>query len=143
VLSHPYFWDEQKRLTFLTDVSDRLESEERDPPSSLLKQLERGAVKIVGDNWSKKIDRLLQDDLAKRRSYEFSSVRDLLRAMRNKKHHYQDLTEILQGALGDIPHGFLRYFTSRFPNLFLHAYYFVANSSGLKEENSMKRYFKA
>jgi hypothetical protein len=141
-LVHPYFWDAQKRLTFLTDLSDRLESEVRDPPSPLLKTLERGAVNIVGENWSKKIDRLLQEDLMKRRSYNFESVRDLLRALRNKKHHYQDLTEKLRGALGDVPNGFLLYFTSRFPQLFLHAYYMVANNAKLRDENSMRRYFK-
>jgi serine/threonine protein kinase len=142
ILSHPYFWDAQKRLTFLTDLSDRMEGEVRDPPSPMLRNLERGAVKIVGDDWYKKIDRLLKENLKERRSYDGTSVRDLLRAMRNKRHHYQDLGDKLQGALGELPSGFLSYFITRFPNLFLHAYHHVGNTSKLREDSIMKRYFE-
>ena len=41
VLVHPYFWSAHERLQFLGDVSDRFEAEVKDPPSALLKQLER------------------------------------------------------------------------------------------------------
>lgn len=90
-------------------------------------------------------------DLRKFRSYKGGSVRDLLRAMRNKvqmfplfyleksslifssslmlflvalwqKHHYRELPAEVQETLGSIPDDFVSYFTSRFPHLLLHTY---------------------
>lgn len=43
-----------------------------------------------------------------------------------QKHHYQDLPENVRRALGDLPTGFLTYFTTRFPQLLLHVYDTVA-----------------
>ena len=43
-----------------------------------------------------------------------------------QKHHYQDLPESVRKALGDLPAGFLSYFTTRFPQLLLHVYDTVA-----------------
>ena len=64
----------------------------------------------------------LQMDLRKFRTYKGSSVRDLLRAMRNKKHHYHELPAEVREALGSVPDGFVQYFTSRFPRLLLHTH---------------------
>ena len=41
---------------------------------------------------------------------------------RRQKHHYQDLPEPVRRTLGDLPGGFLSYFTTRFPHLLLHVY---------------------
>lgn len=72
---HPFFWTPSQRLSFLQDVSDRYEVEEREPPSNLLKQLERGANKIIGNDWHRKLDRSLLDDLSKYRKYDGSTIR--------------------------------------------------------------------
>ena len=64
----------------------------------------------------------IQQDLYKYRKYRSDSVRDLLRAMRNKRHHYRELPEELRATLGDIPDGYMDYFSSRFPRLLLHTY---------------------
>ncbi|KAK4057090.1 bifunctional endoribonuclease/protein kinase ire1 [Microbotryomycetes sp. JL221] len=122
VLLHPFFWNAQKRLLFICDASDRFEIMERDPPAPTLVTLESRSQEIVGDDWSKALDRTLLDNLGKYRKYDGKSVRDLLRVLRNKKHHYQDLPEAVRRNLGDLPGGFLSYFTTRFPNLLLHVY---------------------
>lgn len=126
VLLHPFFWNAQKRLLFLCDASDRFEIMERDPPAPTLITLEKRSRSIVGDDWQKALDRTFLDNLGKYRKYDGSSVRDLLRVLRNKKHHYQDLPENVRRALGDLPGGFLTYFTARFPHLLLHVYDTVA-----------------
>ncbi|GAA5867075.1 hypothetical protein JCM3774_004381 [Rhodotorula dairenensis] len=126
VLLHPFFWNAQKRLLFLCDASDRFEIMERDPPAPTLITLEKRSRSIVGDDWQKALDRTFLDNLGKYRKYDGSSVRDLLRVLRNKKHHYQDLPENVRRALGDLPGGFLSYFTARFPHLLLHVYDTVA-----------------
>ncbi|KAK9763656.1 bifunctional endoribonuclease/protein kinase ire1 [Basidiobolus ranarum] len=141
VMLHPYFWTSARRLAFLQDVSDRLEYEERDPPSPLLVKFEENGQLVVGPDWYKRIDRVIIENLGKYRKYDGARIRDLLRAMRNKKHHYQDLPEHVKKSFGTFPEGFLNYFTSRFPNLVLHAYYFVAETESLRQEHVFKPYF--
>ncbi|PIO66197.1 ribonuclease 2-5A [Teladorsagia circumcincta] len=95
------------------DVSDRIEKE--DDSSSVVRRLEKNARTVVAGNWRNNICEPLAADLRKFRTYKGHSVRDLLRAMRNKKHHYRELPEEVQKSLGKIPNEFLCYFTSRFP----------------------------
>ncbi|KAF9907247.1 bifunctional endoribonuclease/protein kinase ire1 [Lobosporangium transversale] len=156
VMHHPYFWSANKRLMFMQDCSDRFEIEDRvvesngtsmtlSGPSAtlspLLIKLEQNAKEILVKDWYKVIDRTLVENLGKYRKYDGNSVRDLLRALRNKKHHYQDLPPHVKRALGELPDGFLRYFTSRFPKLMLHLYYIVANDPGLRNESMFRHYF--
>ncbi|KAK9471191.1 uncharacterized protein V1510DRAFT_215417 [Dipodascopsis tothii] len=139
VLTHPYFWPAAKRLDFLLDVSDRFEVERRDPPSELLCKLENGASDVLSDDWYKLLDKGLIENLGKYRKYHGDRMLDLLRALRNKKHHYQDLPPNVQASLGPVPDGFLTYFSRRFPNLLLHIYYVVRDN--LRGEPNFQRYF--
>ncbi|XP_053327152.1 serine/threonine-protein kinase/endoribonuclease IRE2 [Spea bombifrons] len=120
VLGHPFFWAREKQLQFFQDVSDRIEKEPAESP--LIVSLESGSRTIVRGNWRLHISVPLQTDLRKFRSYRGNSVRDLLRAMRNKKHHYHELPAEVQETLGTVPEDFVFYFTSRFPRLLLHTY---------------------
>jgi serine/threonine-protein kinase/endoribonuclease IRE1 len=120
VIKHPLFWDSNKSLQFLQDVSDRIEKEPVDSP--IVVDLERGGIDVCKGDWRRHISIELQSDLKKFRSYRGSSVRDLLRAMRNKRHHYRELPPEVQESLGTIPTQFVSYFTSRFPRLVIHSY---------------------
>ncbi|XP_037113008.1 uncharacterized protein LOC119126081 isoform X1 [Syngnathus acus] len=120
VLKHPFFWSLEKELQFFQDVSDRIEKEPLD--GAIVRQLERGGRAVVKSDWREHITVPLQTDLRKFRSYKGSSVRDLLRAMRNKKHHYRELPAEVQETLGSVPDDFVCYFTSRFPHLLMHTY---------------------
>ncbi|THU97496.1 hypothetical protein K435DRAFT_721799 [Dendrothele bispora CBS 962.96] len=168
ILLHPFFWDSDKRLTFLIDASDRFEIMPRGDvlPSKNgssakastsknsngftpyegkrdhhLIRLENGAYNIIGADWRSKCGKVFIDNLGKNRKYDGKSVQDLLRALRNKKHHYLDLPENVKGHLGSMPEGYLSYFTRRFPRLFLHVYQ-VIDSSELKKEEMFRSYFK-
>ncbi|ORZ12753.1 kinase-like domain-containing protein [Absidia repens] len=141
VLAHPFFWSTSKRLSFLQDASDRFEVEQRDPPSPLLQCLEKDAKKIVGYDWYRRIDRVVVNDLGKFRKYDGKRVRDLLRALRNKKHHWQDLPDPVKRALGEPPDQYLYYFTARFPRLLLHTYHIISNDDALTHEGALRQYF--
>ena len=82
ILKHPYFWSNSKKLLFLQDLSDRLDSEPKN--SGLIKTLERQGLKIVGTDWHQKFNNLVIEQLSKYRKYDGSLVQDLLRAIRNK-----------------------------------------------------------
>uniref|UniRef100_A0A4W4DST6 Serine/threonine-protein kinase/endoribonuclease IRE1 n=1 Tax=Electrophorus electricus TaxID=8005 RepID=A0A4W4DST6_ELEEL len=127
VLKHPFFWSLEKQLQFFQDVSDRIEKEPLDGP--IVRQLERGGRGVVKGDWREHITVPLQTDLRKFRSYKGGSVRDLLRAMRNKKHHYRELPREVQETLGSIPDDFVFYFTSRFPHLLLHTHLAMRTSA--------------
>eukprot|EP00050_Salpingoeca_kvevrii_P019207 m.83615 g.83615 ORF g.83615 m.83615 type:complete len:858 (+) comp8307_c0_seq1:286-2859(+) len=115
-VNHPCFWDAGKRLRFLMDVSDRIEKEPAESP--LVQALESNAALVVGESWLARIGKDLANDLGKFRKYRPTSVMDLMRAIRNKKHHYMELKPNVKRSLGPLPDGFLDYFESRFPELF-------------------------
>ncbi|XP_075146915.1 serine/threonine-protein kinase/endoribonuclease Ire1 [Haematobia irritans] len=119
--NHPIFWTDKKILSFLQDVSDRVEKLQFNVEP--LKSLEKNGNIVVLEDWNLHLDPVITEDLRKFRGYMGASVRDLLRALRNKKHHYHELTDEMQQILGSIPHEFTNYWISRFPYLISHAYH--------------------
>lgn len=140
-LVHPFFWTPAKRLSFLCDASDRFEIMETEPPESTLVMLETNAADVVGKDWYSRLERIFTQSLGKYRKYKGNSVQDLLRAMRNKKHHYQDLEETVKRHVGTLPAGYLFYFTSRYPRLFMHVHS-VVKESRLRHEPMFDAYFQ-
>jgi serine/threonine-protein kinase/endoribonuclease IRE1 len=136
ILKHPLFWREEKILSFFQDVSDRIEK--LDLNNEPLRTLERNAKLIVRDDWSLHLHESITSDLRKYRGYFGISVRCLLRALRNKKHHYHELSNDMQKTLGAIPTDFVRYWISRFPHLFSHTYHAMELCS---RENIFRRYY--
>ena len=131
VIEHPFFWDSQKKLAFLCDFSDRLETDllaqsSSNAFSSLA--IERGAVEIVGTSWEPKLDGALIDNVQKFRTYDYACIRDLLRLIRNKHHHFEELPEAFR--LGAVPNqdALYEYFAARFPALTMHCFSFCAQN---------------
>lgn len=129
ICEHPYFWSPDRRLAFLCDVSDRIESEGTTADGSLpqafvakLLAIERRASEVVGTAWDLNLDESLISNVQRFRTYDPSSVRDLLRLIRNKHHHYDELPEALKAKMGSNTAGLLVYFESKFPGLLVHCY---------------------
>lgn len=76
----------------MQEVSDRVEKS--DSIDYVLRKLEHDGEKIVKCDWKNHIHEEVASDLKKYRSYHGSSVRDLLRALRNK------VSFILEAKLG-------------------------------------------
>lgn len=97
VLCHPLFWDAETRLAFLRDTSDRVELEDRESGTGLLKALESIAPIALGaTKWDEKMEPAFIANIGYYRRYKFDSVRDLLRVMRNKLNHYRELPREIQ-----------------------------------------------
>ncbi|KAG7154594.1 Serine/threonine-protein kinase/endoribonuclease IRE1-like [Homarus americanus] len=107
VLRHPFYWSPEKVLGFFQDASDRVEKEGGD--SMVVMNLERGGVEVVRGDWRQHMHPTIAEDLRRFRDYKGRSVRDLLRALRNK-------------VFGRIPEEFVHYWTDRFPKLLLHSW---------------------
>ncbi|KAK0648901.1 hypothetical protein B0T16DRAFT_326484 [Cercophora newfieldiana] len=119
VMAHPFFWSPKKRLSFLCDVSDHFEKETRDPPSWKLKILEEYAPSVVKGDFQKHLPKEFIESLGKQRKYTGDRLLDLLRALRNKRNHYEDMPESLRKTVGPLPDGYLGFWTRRFPNLLI------------------------
>jgi len=122
VLAHPFFWNAAQRLEFLCNVSDAFEFEPRDPPSEALQELEAWAEEVLqpahGD-FLRVLPAAFRDTLGKQRKYTGSRLLDLLRALRNKKNHYEDMPEGVKKMVGRLPDGYLGFWTRRFPGLLM------------------------
>ncbi|KAL4579125.1 hypothetical protein LXL04_015261 [Taraxacum kok-saghyz] len=140
VYNHPLFWDPETRLSFLRDASDRVELEDRETDSNLLKSLESVGPQALGGKWDEKLDYTLLTDIGKYRKYKYDSVRDLLRVIRNKLNHYRELPKELQSVLGAVPTGFEGYFSSRFPKLVMEVYKVLKEYC--REEEFLHKYYK-
>jgi serine/threonine-protein kinase/endoribonuclease IRE1 len=90
-LNHPLFRTSERRLSFVQDVSDRVELEDRENESELLNALESTATLALTGKWDEKMEEAaFIDNIGCYRRYTFDSVRDLLRVVRNKSHHCRE-----------------------------------------------------
>ncbi|KKA21762.1 Protein kinase and ribonuclease Ire1 [Rasamsonia emersonii CBS 393.64] len=144
VLMHPFFWSAADRLSFLCDMSDHFEFEPRDPPSPALLCLESVAPDVMGPDMDflKFLPKDFKDSLGKQRKYTGSKMLDLLRALRNKRNHYNDMPEHLKAHIGGLPEGYLRFWAVRFPSLLMSCHR-VAVQLDLCKVERFKRYFTA
>jgi hypothetical protein len=88
-----------------------VEFEDREPDQGLLTALESfrpSALGGAGANWGAAVEAELIVNLGKYRRYDYTSLRDLLRVVRNKKNHFREMPEPLQRAMGPVPDGYYR-----------------------------------
>ena len=142
ILAHPYFWPASKQISLLLDLSDRLEFEDRLPSSDILHRLEARRLAIFDGStiWHKSIDQAVWLDLCSYRKYNPHSVQDLIRAIRNKRNHFHELTLELRAILGETPEAFMKYFLKRFPRLIIEIYRLI-ESTLMRYDNPFAGYF--
>lgn len=139
---HPFFWNSQKRLDFWEALYCRLRKE--GAKSRLIRELEVYADPVVHRH-----DTLLSDldkqrgcfgwgavlDVAFQREidnpphgivYDVTSVYSCIRFIRHKKSHFDELDGRIRTLLS-LPQGYMRYFESRLPRLFLYTVWFAVN----------------
>ncbi|EFJ40840.1 hypothetical protein VOLCADRAFT_107956 [Volvox carteri f. nagariensis] len=90
-------------------------------------------------NWGASLPPELVGNLGRYRRYDFTSLRDLLRVVRNKRNHFREMPPALQSMLGPLPGGFLRFFCGRFPHLLLAVYVFAVRH--LANEPTLQQYW--
>jgi len=151
ILTHPFFWPAEDRLEFLCHVSDAFEAEkyreqQEDYFSEPLAYLEgeECAPYILMEAHGDFLAALpagFKDTLGKQRKYKGDSVLDLLRALRNKKNHYEDMPQAVKERVGPLPPGYLGFWTRRFPSLLLVCWR-VVKLMGWDERDRFKRYYE-
>ncbi|KAL8743975.1 MAG: hypothetical protein Q9190_003730 [Brigantiaea leucoxantha] len=146
ILTHPFFWSPADRLEFLTNVSDAFEFEPRDPPSAALRQLESYGPKILEEapknDFLVALPKEFRETLGKQRKYDGQKVLDLLRALRNKRHHYEDMPDGVKDKIGGLPKGYLDFWARRFPSLLMCCWRCVGELGWGKERERFQRYYE-
>ncbi len=72
---------QEKLLTYLQEVSDRVDREEED--SVVLLHLERGGEQVIpAGDWHSALEPAVREDLRRQRTYRGDTLKDLLRALR-------------------------------------------------------------
>ena len=58
------------------------------------------------------------------RKYDYNSVRDLIRLLRNKLSHFHEMSKEAKGVVGKTPEQFMEHILERFPKLlsFMYVY---------------------
>ena len=148
ILTHPFFWGAEDRLEFLCHVSDAFESEKynerEDDPSEPLAYLESHAPHInndYGGDFLRALPQPFKDTLGKQRKYKGESLLDLLRALRNKKNHYEDMPDAVKERVGPLPAGYLSFWSRKFPSLLLTCWG-VVRDLGWGERDRFKKYYE-
>ena len=148
ILTHPFFWGAEDRLEFLCHVSDAFESEKynerEDALSEPLAYLEGFAPHITEDysgDFLRALPQPFKDTLGKQRKYKGESLLDLLRALRNKKNHYEDMPEALKERVGPLPAGYLGFWSRKFPSLLLTCWG-VVKDLGWEDRDRFKKYYE-
>ncbi|KAJ2900727.1 putative Serine/threonine kinase IRE1 [Zalerion maritima] len=142
VLAHPFFWPNKKKLLFLTNISDHFEKEIREPPSPALVCLESISQRVISSHdFLKQLPQAFVDSLGKQRKYTGSRMLDLLRAIRNKHNHYEDMSDGLKKTVGSLPGGYLRFWTTRFPNMLIACWQLIFDLQ-LEDSERFKEYYK-
>ena len=136
ILKHPTFWRKEKILNFLQDVSDRLDSEDKN--SAVVMSIERNSCEVIRNNWYSLLDPEITEDLRARRTYDEKRVTGLLRALRNKKHHYQELKKEIKSIYGRMPDEFADYWLCKFPKLLIHSW---ISMNCVKNEPTFLKYY--
>jgi serine/threonine-protein kinase/endoribonuclease IRE1 len=92
------------------------------PKHAMLHEIEHQAATVLGrPGWRERVPHELLVDAKQFRSYK-NSVRDLLRCIRNKAHHFRELPADLQQRMGPVPDGYMVFFLQIFPELVMHTY---------------------
>ncbi|KAG9395211.1 Protein kinase domain [Carpediemonas membranifera] len=137
---HPLLWNQEKRLAFLMDASDFLEAlDYREPLVVEFEKVCRSHRVIPKGGWVGAVDPALTANIGGYRQYRENRSRDLLRVIRNKASHYRDLDDELKGTLGDLPHGYMAYWQSRFPMLLVVSWNYLATRYG--DDGKLQRYY--
>jgi serine/threonine-protein kinase/endoribonuclease IRE1 len=144
ILLHPYFWDADTKLDFLCELSDRFEHEKLNPDSSAhLAALESQGPNVIGptNDFLKALPKNFITEMGKQRKYTGSRMLDLLRVIRNKKNHFQDLPEnVREMMMGGSAEGYFGFWGRRFPSLLVVCHALVLER-GLVGGWRLERYF--
>lgn len=99
VIHHPFFWSPDEKLAFLVEASDQVQG----CSESMKIELEKRAGKVIdGKSWYTKLHRnhlthiTRPKSLGARTHYTDGLLSELIRLIRNTRHHYREEPPYIQ-----------------------------------------------
>nr|XP_039268603.1 probable ATP-dependent RNA helicase DHX58 [Styela clava] len=140
VQAHHLFWDPEKKFSFIQDVSDYSIADGKFDEMSPL--LEKNSQEVIGESWRDTlyaVSSVVKETFEKMKNKkQKDGVFDLLRTIRNLKHHYHEKSDEFKQAVGEIPDGLMEFFTSLYPKLLSHTYDAVKSK---RQEYNFAKYY--
>ena len=120
ILDHPFFWSDTCRLDFLGHLSERLQNQYIG--QKLQYHMEENRQVVIGeDYWSKFLPTSLLRDLNESHvKYDYSSLSDCLRMMRNKRRHTDQLDRELKALITPDRNFHTFFLVERWPKLLMY-----------------------
>ncbi len=132
VVEHPMFWNEEKISKFYHNIGKMSVDKEQETFQRMLRA-DSSEVYSTGD-WTSYLDTIVKCDVDKR--MDRADICKLLRFIRNKTEHFDELSEELKHTYYCCSEGVARYFNEKFPKLLLYTF---QKKEELNQVNRKKR----
>ena len=118
VVEHPMFWNEEKISKFYHNIGKMSVDKEQETFQRMLRA-DSSEVYSTGD-WTSYLDTIVKCDVDKR--MDRADICKLLRFIRNKTEHFDELSEELKHTYYCCSEGVARYFNEKFTKLLLYTF---------------------
>ncbi|GAM20158.1 hypothetical protein SAMD00019534_033330 [Acytostelium subglobosum LB1] len=137
VINHPFFWDINKRQSFIIRVSQSIQNQ-----SHTFLNTTTDKQKYLRQSWNMSIDSKLLDQLNQETQYNFNNVKDLVRCIRNTTlHHHHLFTDSSKtSTFFTSQQSAFQYFEQRHPTLVLHLYHRLRGTTDVESDNLKEFY---
>ncbi len=117
VLQHPLFWSDKQISKFYHDIGNMAVDKKQ---SQLQTKLRAESSEVYTGDWTSPLDEAVKNDVHKKVSK--NDICKLLKTIRNKTEHFDELSEELQHTYYCCSEGVARYFNEKFPKLLLYTF---------------------
>ncbi len=131
VLQHPLFWSDEEISKFYHNVGKMAVDREQE---IFQRMLRADSSEVYTGSWTSYLEVVVQCDVDKR--MDKADICKLLRFIRNKSEHFDELSEELKRTYYGRSEGVARYFNEKFPKLLLYTF---QKKEELEQLNSKKR----
>ena len=119
VQQHPLFWTIDKQVDFYHKTGNLLDSKKYSV--QLEQQLEQKSEEVFEGSWMERLPKAVRNDVDGFKKQK-TSIRGLLRVIRDKIEHFYKLRPELKAIYNHSPVGVVHFYNSRFPKLLLYTY---------------------
>ena len=117
IIQHPIFWNDEEISKFYHNVGKMAVDREQE---IFQRMLRADSSEVYTGSWTSYLEVVVQRDVDKRMAK--ADICRLLRFIRNKSEHFDELSEELKRTYYGCSEGVARYFNEKFPKLLLYTF---------------------
>lgn len=121
VLKHPLFWSKSEVMQYYIRIGNCLRDMKGSSAALLKQTLEKDAATVFKGSWRNPLDKVVLKDINPK-IFNEHEICDLLKIIRNKSTHFDELHEIRRAAYLGSQEGVAEYYNRKFPQLLAYTY---------------------